>query len=458
MRTTRRAAATIVVVALSALASAVTQGAGAEPTSATASAATVPAEQAATWLLSQFDATTHLIPSPFVAGSPDPGATVQAAANLELTGVGHSAASAAVTALAPSVDLFVKDGTGHDKPGSLARLILAVIATGGDPHSYGGFDLVSRLGSTIQTTGTDAGLFGTQDATYDGAFRQGLSLAALSMVIPKPASIDPGAGSINDLPAVAWLRLQQCADGSWMPHRTDLTVACAPDFVNFTGPDTNSTALAAIGLRAVATSAPISPTAYFNTLRHADGGWGFDGNPTSVTDPDSTGLVMAALRALGSTPDAAASTALRSFQLGDSAPPADQGAFYYPPYAPTDPLTPNLQSTNDAILGLSNGIWPAVLADPPTPIVTPTTTLSPTTTSSPTTTGAPTTTTIGIQIGDAVSVTRPLDTVDVLGKATSRTSGDLAATGANALLLVALGSGLVAAGSVIVLARRRRSQ
>lgn len=364
MRTTRRAAATIVVVALSAMASACSYSPPAWPTSPTTTApgAATPAERAATWLLTEFDATTHLIPSPYVVGAPDPGATSYAVTSLKLTGIGGATASAAVTALAPSVDLFVKDGSGNDKPGSLARLILAVVSTGGDPHSYGGFDLVARLEATIHGTGADAGLFGTQDATYDGAFRQGISLAALSLVTPTPASIDPGAGSIDDLPAVAWLRGQQCVDGSWMPHRTDLAVACAPDFVNFTGPDTNSTALAALGLTAVSTSATTSPITYFATVRHADGGWGYDDSAFSSTDPDSTGLAMAALRALGTPPDAAAFTALTSFQLGASAPPADQGAFHYPPFVSGDPLVPNLLSTNDAILGLSTGVWPAVLA------------------------------------------------------------------------------------------------
>jgi len=369
MRTTRRAAATIVVVAASALASACAYSPPPWPmmpattTTTPTTPVIVPASQrAANWLLTQFDATTHLIPSPYVIGSPDPGATAYAVTSLKLAGLGSSTAAAAVAALAPSVEPFVKDGSGNDRPGSLARLILAVVSTGGDPRSYGGFDLVARLEATMRTTGADAGLFGSQDPLYDGAFRQGLSLAALSIVTPKPASIDPGPGSIDDLPAVAWLRTRQCTDGSWMPHRSDLGVACAPDPVLFTGPDTNSTALATLGLHAVGATSVVSPLAWINSVRSADGGWSFDGSTFSPTDPDSTGAVIAALRALGEVPDAAAISSLTSFQLGAAAPAADQGAFYYPPFVATDPLVPNLLGTNDAILGLSDGVWPAALA------------------------------------------------------------------------------------------------
>ena len=49
------------------------------------------------------------------------------------------------------------------------------------PTSFGGTNLVARLLATQRTTGTDAGLFGAQDPTFDGAYRQGLALAALAV-------------------------------------------------------------------------------------------------------------------------------------------------------------------------------------------------------------------------------------------------------------------------------------
>ena len=88
-----------------------------------------------------------------------------------------------------------------------------------------------------------------------------------------------------------------------------------------------------------------------------DGGWSYDG--TGSSDPESTGLVTAARRALGHAPDAAAVRALRSFQFDGSAPAADRGAFFYPPFS--GPPVANLLSTNDAMLGLAPGTWPGVL-------------------------------------------------------------------------------------------------
>ena len=53
-------------------------------------------------------------------------------------------------------------------------------------------------------TPEDTGLYGSQDPTYDGAFREGLAIAGLVAVdrkVPKSA--------------VSWLLAQQCSDGSF---------------------------------------------------------------------------------------------------------------------------------------------------------------------------------------------------------------------------------------------------
>jgi hypothetical protein len=355
MRASWRAAVTVSVIATSSLIAACT------PTPATDAGGQ--ASQAATaWLARQYDATTHLIPSATTPGTSDLSNSAYGVASLAAHGYASNTRARAVTALAGNVNAFAQDSTGHDLPGSLARLILADVAEGGDPHSFGGTDLVARLEATMQTTGPDAGLFGSQDPTFDGAFRQGLSLAALSLVTPKPAAIDPGAGSLTSLPAVSWLLTEQCANGAWMPERTDLTKDCSADdntVNNFAGPDTNTTALAILGLHAIGASATVNPLTWLDSIRDTDGGWSFDGSTFSTSDPDSTGLVMAAERALGHVPDAAAVSALLSFQFGASAPADEQGAFFYPPFS--GPAVPNLLATNDALTGLAPGVWPAVI-------------------------------------------------------------------------------------------------
>lgn len=350
MRMTRRAAAAMLTATLLAVSAAC-----APPTPTPTVAAST---QAANWLAHQFDPASRLIPSVFVPGTSDVGGSAQSAASLQLAGWGDATATKAVAALEPLVDVFVMGTDGRDLPGSLARLILAAESVHTDPHHFGGYDLVARLEATQQHSGPDAGRFGAQPGTSDGAFVQGLALAALSTVTPTPASIDPGSATVASLPAVSWLLAQQCADGSWM-YRADVTTVCAFDPATYAGPDTNSTALAVMGLHAVGATPVIDPQTWLTAIRNADGGWSYDGSSFSPSDPDSTGLVMGALRALGTTPDAAAISALLSFQLGSSAPADQRGAFFYPYGTPT----PNLVATNDALIGLSDGVWPEVLVD-----------------------------------------------------------------------------------------------
>ena len=55
--------------------------------------------------------------------------------------------------------------------------------------------------------------------TFDGAFRQGLALAALAAAgVPKTNARVPGR--------IAWLAHQQCANGLWEAYRSDTSMAC----------------------------------------------------------------------------------------------------------------------------------------------------------------------------------------------------------------------------------------
>ena len=146
-------------------------------------------------------------------------------------------------------------------------------------------------------------------------------------------------------PAVAWLRSQQCADGSWMPSATTST-PCAFDPATFSGPDTNSTAVAALGLAAVGARAKVDAGTWFAAVRGSDGGWSFSGGADTASDPDSTGLVLAAREALGIAIDQAGFERLVSFQFGPSTAAERRGAFWYPPFD-SSPRQPNLLATND---------------------------------------------------------------------------------------------------------------
>lgn len=311
------------------------------------------------WLVNQFG-DDGIIAVSFDPNRDDLGGTAFAVTNLASARVGAATARRSAEALADRVDEYVVDGAGADRPGSLARLILAAEATGMSSRDFGGANLVSRLQATMRRTGPDRGLFGSQSPTYDGAFRQGLALAALSLVRPHPVALRRGAGSIDDVPAVAWLRGQQCDDGSWTPYRSDVNAPCAFDPVLYTGSDTNSTALAVLGLQAVDATSVTGAEPWLAGVRSDDGGWSFNGGAETEADPDSTGLVLGALRALGTPGDEPAFTRLSEFQFGPDAPGADRGAFFFPAFDDS-PRTVNLLATNDALLGLAPGVWPEVI-------------------------------------------------------------------------------------------------
>ena len=89
--------------------------------------------------------------------------------------------------------------------------------------------------------GPDAGLYGSTDPTFTGVSDQSLAILGLVSV-----GVEPSPQAIN------WLVTQQCLDGSFQAYRLSIRTACGPsDPVNFSGPDSNSTALAALALNSV---------------------------------------------------------------------------------------------------------------------------------------------------------------------------------------------------------------
>jgi hypothetical protein len=319
------------------------------PGSAPAGRAATAAQAGAGWIGRQITAAGDIL----TGHEADPSDTVQAVLALAAAGVGGTKATAAIDWLESHFQSYVSPG-GTDDPGSLASVILAAQAMGVDPTTFGGTraanNLVARLQATQQKTGTDAGLFGTQDPIYDGAFRQGLALMALAnQGIANPAG-------------VAWLRDQQCRDGGWEAYRTSPCVPPDPD--TSTGPDTNSTSLAVEGLVAQKSvdpgaTFPVDPTPFFHAAQNADGGFGFIGASSQSPDPDSTGEVIQALVALGTlsaftepggeTP----LTALATFQLGCSASKTHRGAYAYP-----GEHGPDMLATLQAVPGAAEVAFP----------------------------------------------------------------------------------------------------
>jgi hypothetical protein len=170
----------------------------------------------------------------------------------------------------------------------------ALIATAATAVALAGIALPAHPASAAPSGTT--GLYGSGDPTYDGVFRQSLAIMGLTATGNRPA-----------VAAVTWLIAQQCQDGSFQAYRVDLTKPCDPvDAANYAGPDTNSTATAAMALMALddrnavggtllgkVVDAASKATAWLRRQQNADGGWPWTtGGPS---DANSTGLSLAAL-------------------------------------------------------------------------------------------------------------------------------------------------------------------
>ena len=308
------------------------------------------ARSAAAWLGDQFT------PGGFIPGSspdtPNLSSTANSLLALAAAGVDASTAENALTYLEThSADYIPAEGS--DGPGQLSLLILDATALGADPTSFGGTNLVARLLATEQTTGPDAGLFGTEtqlDAFDAGTFDQGLALSALKAAhVPADAS------------ARAWLVNQQCPDGGWaLPDVA--TNTCTEDPATFAGPDTNSTSSAVEGLAAQgALTSTIEGGAltFLDGAQNTDGGWGYQ--PTNPSEPDSTSLVMQGLLAMGQVPTSNTVTTLLSFQIATG---GDAGALTFPG---GDPTTGNVIATYQSAPALAGLTFP--LHPPPVPTV-----------------------------------------------------------------------------------------
>ena len=137
------------------------------------------AQRGAQWLANQIKANHGFVKS---FGAADNTSTAYAVIAMRSAGVDKPASDTAIRYLRTKIGAEVQLN-GSDSPGALAQYILAAVADNQDPRHFGGTNpqnnLVARLVATARTTGTDSGLFGVQDPTFDGAFRQGLALAAL---------------------------------------------------------------------------------------------------------------------------------------------------------------------------------------------------------------------------------------------------------------------------------------
>jgi|GEM_PF-1040909 len=284
-------------------------------------------------------------------GAPDASATRNVAMSLAAARSEDTAFERALGWLEANAEAVISPGDDPDSPGALGDLLLLTAAAGEDPTGFGGIDLVSRLGATLGLDET--GLYGAGDPTYDGVYRQGLAILGLE-----------AHGVVAPQAAVDWLVTQQCdnttpgAGGGWTAYRADVSEACpAPDSNLFTGPDTNSTALAVQALSANGTMPTEDPISFLEAAQGDDGGFPFVSG--GVVDPNSTALVIQALLAAGedihapdwATDDGDPMTSLVAWQLTTG---ADAGALA----SPFSGGAADLYATRQAIWGLAEAPFP----------------------------------------------------------------------------------------------------
>ena len=197
----------------------------------------------------------------------------------------------------------------------------------------------------------NVGLFGAQDPTYDGVYRQSLAILGLLTT-----------GHLPDNPAVGWLLAQQCSDGGFTAYRANTSVACSRS-----SEDENVTAVAIQALVAL-----VKPTttavARLEQFQLADGGF-YDNTAfgPAASDANSTGLALSALAAAGVNPATITSTTgktgddyLRSLQIACTAT-TGAGAYDFQGEAT---LHANDYATVQALLGELGKSFPAFPAYP----------------------------------------------------------------------------------------------
>lgn len=369
----------------------------------------------------------------------DGGNTIDAILALDGAGAGLDQADATTDYLAAHVNDYVGypdpagSPTAETYAGPLGKLVLGVVAQGGDPTDFGGQDLVARLEGLMTSDGrfSDKSNFGD----YSNTIGQVLDIIALGRA----------TGSVPDA-AGDYLLDQQCSDGGFRGILDVAGAACTSD--------ADATAFAAqalVGLLGADDPATAAALEWLSSHQAPNGGFL---NDDGQYNANTAGVAAQAFAAGGLDAElASAQEFLASLQFDCSFATGLRGgiAFTAADYATlkaapttTAAIDRALRATPQATLGLAGDSLLTVTAEgaaasaPTLDCRTTSTTTTSTTTSTTTTSSTP-------QTGAA----DPADPA-------SATPGSLALTGTNVAALTLLGALLLLAGAgAIVLARRK---
>ena len=189
-----------------------------------------------------------------------------------------------------------------DAVGEMAKVVLAAAAGGRNPRSFGTRNLVTE----IRGTQLQSGRYGRDTAVFDHA------LAMLALRSAHAADRDGPARR-----AARWLKDAQCSDGGWQydkpPGPKDDPNCSTGAEDDFFTTDTNTSSYAFQALRYRRKRLNYNALRFFTRARDgARRGWGY--TPGSLTDANSTGLVLQAFASSNqATPDGS-KKALRRLQ------------------------------------------------------------------------------------------------------------------------------------------------
>ena len=243
--------------------------------------------------------------------------------------------------------------------GLVAKIVMAVVAAGGDPRDFGGRDLVAE----IQESEKPDGRFG-EESDAEVYYH---ALAMLALV---------SAGEEPTVHNSAWLLQARCDDGGWQfdePAGAGDDEHCRESEEDFSGSDTNTTSYV---VQAMAVSAGPDATQdsidYFESARDPiKKGFVYDptqkctedtlGSGCFLTDSNSTSLVLQALARLAQPLPKRAVRALHRLQHPLCGRDGGGVAFTWDYDAESDRFTrqaPNVGSTIAAIPGLLYHAFP----------------------------------------------------------------------------------------------------
>jgi hypothetical protein len=215
---------------------------------------------------------------------------------LALRAVGHhpQALMDIRRALAHNVDGYTTFRTDR-YAGPTAKLLVVAEDNGASIHNFGGVDLVARLENRVIVNGPSAGRIHDKSTSGDFANTIGQVFAARGLL---------RAASPSATPAFGFLLQQQCAQGYFRLSFNEDKAAADQGCTAQDAPDTDVTALAVVELWSVRDTSPelraslAAAVAWLRTQQHANGSFG-GGPTTSAANSNSTGLAGWALGLAG---------------------------------------------------------------------------------------------------------------------------------------------------------------